>query len=362
VELANPSGSAPLFQTGMVGRAYLLTPGEKPRAAVPATAILREGPERFVLVEEASAAGASEYRKVPVVVGREADGWVEILGGHVFPGDRVVTRGGSLLGPFFTPEVLKPGPYAERDLGLKVEPARMVAVDEIITVEGVVEVPPDRRGFAASPLAGTIRSVQATPGQAVKPGDVVAEVFSPELLAVQQDLLRAHLEAGLTADTLDRLRKVRGGAARRVWELESQLAGLKSQVEITRRKLATAGLTAEQIEAVQAGKETFPVVPVRAPLPGGVVKCDPPLGEAVAAREPLFEVHDLSRPMVRGFVPERDVTRVRPSQAVRVRTVAEPGSVLIGRVVRSAGTLSGEARALSVWVELDAAPDRPALP
>src|SRR5262249_49538027 len=212
VELANPSGSAPLFQTGMVGRAYLLTPGEKPRAAVPATAILREGPERFVLVEEASAAGASEYRKVPVVVGREADRWVEIRGGHAFPGDRGVPRGGPLLGPFFTPEVLKPGPYAERDLGLKVEPARVVALDEIITVEGVVEVPPDRRGFAASPLAGTIRRVQATPGQAVKPGDVVAEGLSPGLLAVQQDLLRAPLGTGLAPRTPGPLREVPGWA------------------------------------------------------------------------------------------------------------------------------------------------------
>jgi membrane fusion protein, heavy metal efflux system len=360
-ELTNPSAADPRFQPGMAGQVHLFVSDGKARPSVPAAAVLREGVERFVLVEEANAAESSEYRKFPVVVGREADGWVAILGGHVFPGDRVVTRGASLLGPYFTPEVLKPGEYAEREIGLKVEPARVVTLDEVVAVDGAVEVPPDRRGFAASPLAGTVLAVRAGRGQPVKSGDVVAEVFSPELLAVQQELLRAHLESALAADTLARLRKVSGGAARRVWELESQLASLKAQADTARRKLTTAGLTAAQIDGILAEQKLVPAVPVRAPLAGVVVTFNRALGEAVAARAPLFEVHDLSRPWVRGLVPEHDVARVRPGQAVRVRTVADPGSVATGRVARSGGTLAGDARVLSVWVELDTAPERPLL-
>jgi RND family efflux transporter MFP subunit len=360
-ELANPPGAAARFQPGMAGQAHLVIADGKSRPTVPAAALLREGAERFVLLEEASTAAASEYRRVRVVPGRESGGRVEVLSAGVYPGDRVVTRGGHLLGGFFAPTVLKPTPEAERTIGLAVEPVRMVVVDEVVRVDGAVEVPPSGRGAAASPLAGTIRAIRADRGQAVKPGDVLAEVFSPELLTLQQELLRVHLDATVVGDTLGRLRTVPGVAPRQVWDLESQLAGLNTQFETLRRKLATVGLHAGQIDHVLRSKEMVTAVPVRSPLAGVVVTFDKALGQAVAAREPLFEVHDLSKPLVRGAVPERDAARVRPGLPVRVRTVADPRTVLTGRVARSGGSVGPDTRSLSVWVELDAAPNKPLL-
>ena len=67
---------------------------------MPDSAVLREGVERFVLVEESHTARSSEYRKVPVVTGRAAEGRVEVVLGQVYEGDRVVTRGAHELGPY----------------------------------------------------------------------------------------------------------------------------------------------------------------------------------------------------------------------------------------------------------------------
>ncbi|MBA4064529.1 MAG: hypothetical protein C0501_12610 [Isosphaera sp.] len=396
-ELSNPSGPEPRFRPGMSGQAYLVAVEEVPvppalaavtggmgvavppvtpgrlRPTIPADAVLREGVERFVLVEDAKTAGSSEYRRVPVVVGREGGGRVEILAGDVFPGDRVVTRGGHELGPFFTPGVLKLSPEAERNVGLrgardtsgrdaalKVEPARIVAIDEILALDGAVDVPPARRGFAASQLPGTVQAIRVDRGQAVAAGEVLAEVFSPDLLTMQQELLRVHLEAALAADTLGRWRKTGGGvAAQRVWELESQLNGLKTQSDTLRRKLVTAGLTPARVEQVLADKRPVGVAPVRAPFAGVVVDFDKVLGQAVAAHESLFEVRDAAaRAPVRGFVAERDVGRIRPDQEVRVRLVADPAFVGTGRVARSGRTFGAENRTQSVWVELDGDPER----
>lgn len=361
-ELANPSGAEPRFQPGMAGQAYVVVSDETPRPTVPAAAVIRQGVERFVLVEEASAAGASEYRKKPVAVGRASGGRVEVLGGGLFPGDRVVTRGAHELGPFFTPGVLRLTPEAARTIGLKVEPARAIALDEVVAVDGAVEVPPDGRGFAASQIAGTVRAIRADRGQTVRAGDVVAEVFSPEFLAMQAEFLRTHLEAALAADTLGRLKQAGSGVpARRLWELESQLNGLKAQADALRRKLATAGLTGDQIDRLLTTKEMVPAGLVRAPFAGVVVDFDKVLGQAVAAHESLFEVHDAAHTWVQGFVAERDAARVRVGQAVRVRLVADPGFVGTGRVARSGRTLGKDNHAQSVWVEFDAPPARPLL-
>jgi len=355
-ELANPPGAEPRFQPGMAGRAFVLVSDGKPHPTVPSAAVLREGAERFVLVEEASAAGASEYRRKPVVVGRESGGRVEVLGGGLFPGDRVVTRGGHELAPFFAPTVLRLTPEAGRTIGLNVEPATMRAVDDVLTLDGAVEVPPAKRGFAASQLPGTIRNIRVDRGQEVKPGEVVAEVFGPELLAMQQELLKTHLEAALADTTLSSLKKIPGAAARRLWELESQLNGLTVRGEGLRRKLLTAGLTPDDIGRLLTKNEMVSAVPVRSPVGGVVVNFDKVLGQAVAAHEPLFEVHDLSAPLVRGFASERDLGRVSLGRPVRVRLVADPGFVGTGRVVRSGRTVGAETRTQAFWVELDGPP------
>ena len=386
-ELSNPSGSEPRFRPGMSGQAQLIVSPAAPvapalvavtggmgtvvpararapgRPTVPSAAVLREGVERFVLVEEANAAESSEYRKVPVVVGRTAGGRVEIVGGGVFPGDRVVTRGGHELAPFFTPTVLRPSAEAVRTIGLTVEPARFVALDEVLALEGAVDVPPARRGFAASQLAGTVHAIRADRGRAVTAGEVLAEVFSPELLVLQQELLRVHLETALAADRLDRLRDAGAGVAvTRVWELESQLNSLKNQSDTFRRKLLTVGLLPVQIDQVLADKRLIGFAPIRAPFAGIVVNFDKVLGQAVAAHESVFELRDPgARAPVRAFVPERDAGRIRPGQVVRVRLVADPDFVGAALVARSGRTFGAENRTQSVWVELDADPAHPLL-
>jgi RND family efflux transporter MFP subunit len=235
-----------------------------------------------------------------------------------------------------------------------------VAVDEVVTLDGAVEVPPARRGSASSQLAGTVRAIRVGPGERVRVGDVVAEVFSPNLLSAQQEFLRVHLEAALTTQTLESWRRIPGAAARRLWELESQLAGLRARRDTLRRKLAGAGLTPDQIDRVTDRKELTTAVPVRAPLGGVVANFDKVLGQAVAPHEPLFQVHDPAGPWVRGFVPERDVGSIRLGQPVRVRLVADPGFVGTGRVVRSGRAFSADPRSVSVWVELGP-PPRPLL-
>ncbi len=359
-ELKNPPGGEPRFVPGMSGQADLILPAGKPRPTVPVAAVAREGVDTFVFVEEASAAGASEYRRTQVALGRRSGDRVEVLVGELFPGDRVVVRGAHELSGLFAPGVLRLGPEAERSIGLKVEAAAAEAVDDAVTLDGAVDLPPADRGSATSPLSGVIASIRTDRGRAVKAGEVLAEVVSPELLTMQLDLIRVGLELRLEADTLSRIRDLTAVARRRVWEAESRVVALKTQVDTLRRKLETVGLSPQDIDRVVETRQVLSAVPVRSPISGVVVSFDKSLGQAVAAQEVLFAVHDQSRPWVTGFVSERDVTRVRVGQAVRVRLVSDPAVVLTGRVARSGRTFGAESRSLAVWVDLDAA-NRPPL-
>lgn len=359
VEFHNTTGTERLLP-GMYGQARIELPAATGTKTVPYTALVNDGVDRFVLVEEANAADLSEYRKRSVVVVRETPDLVEVRSPELFPGDRVVTRGGHELGTFFAPGVLRLTPESARTIGLTVEPAVTRPVEAVVEVPGAVDLPPDRRSVATARLPGAIAAIAVDRGQAVRAGDVLAEVFSLDLLTLQLDLLREHLAADLAGQQLARLKEAKETVPkRRLIEAEAAFASAASKRDSTRRRLELVGLTGPQLDAVVTRRQVVPTLPVRATVAGTVVAFDRVIGQAVRADEPLFEVHDLTRPWVQGFVSEQELGRVRVGQPVRVRLVGCPGVVLAGKVARSGRTFGATHRTLSMWVELDGEPPVP---
>jgi RND family efflux transporter MFP subunit len=359
VEFHNPAGKERLLP-GMSGQARIELPAATGTKTVPFTALVNDGVDRFVLVEEASAAGVSEFRKKSVVVVRETPTAVVVRSPDLFPGDRVVTRGGHELGTFFAPGVLRLSPESARTIGLRVEPATLHPVETVVEVPGAVDLPPDRRSVATARLPGAIQSIHVDRGQRVKAGDVLAEVFSLDLLNLQLDLLREHLAADLAGQQLARLKQARESLPkRRLVEAEAAATSATNTRDSVRRRLELAGLSAGQLDALVTRREVAPALPVRATVAGTVVAFDRVIGQSVRADEALFEVHDLTRPWIEGFVSESQLTRVRVGQHARVRLVGDPGVVLEGKVARSGRTFGTTHRTLSVWVELDRDPPTP---
>jgi RND family efflux transporter MFP subunit len=362
--LANPPGREPRLLPGMAGEARLLLPGPAAGTTVPAEALLDDGAERYVLIEEARSLAGSQYKKRNVVVGRHSRDRVEVRSANLFPGDRVVTRGGHELGAFFVPGVLKPSPEARRNLGVEVEPVRPQVVEEVVELDGAVDVPPDRRALASSPFAGTIAKLHVDRGQRVRAGDVVAEVVSLELLGLQLDLLRAHLESQRLEEMWQRLQSADGKSVvprKKLLETESQVKAARQQRDTLQRKLRAVGLSAGQLEELLARKKLVEALPVRSPIDGVVVGFDRVLGQAIKAEEPILSVHDLIHPWIQGYVSERDLGRIRLGQKARVRLTGDPSFLAEGSVVRSGRIFGKGDRTLSIWVELDGAPTTPLL-
>ncbi len=345
---------------GMSGEARIELPAATGTQAVPFSALVNNGLDRFVLVEEASAAGVSEYRKMSVVVVRETADAVEVRSPELFPGDRVVTRGGHELGAFFAPGVLRLSPESARTIGLKVEPAAFHPMETIVEVPGAVDLPPNRRSVAATRLPGVISAIKAERGLQVNAGDVLAEVFSLDLLNLQLDLLREHLAADLAEKQLARLKAAKEAIPRRrLVEAEATATASANRRDSLRRRLELVGLTASQLEGLLTRRVVIPALPVRAARAGVVVAFDRTIGQAVRADEGLFEVHDLARPWIEAFVSERELARVRVGQLARVRLIGNPDGMLQGRVARSGRTFGATNRTLSVWIELDGDPPTP---
>jgi multidrug resistance efflux pump len=152
---------------------------------------------------------------------------------------------------------------------------------------------------------------------------------------------------------------------RRIWELQNQRETLLHQVGSLKRKLSFFGLTEkeivelEQIDLAQKDTEAnlLAAVPIRAPAAGWIVGFHVVPGQVVHPEDQLFEVHDLSKVWVKGYVFERDAAQVAVGQPAQVTFSAFPNLEAIGSVVRIAPMMDESERVLPVWVEVDN-PDR----
>jgi membrane fusion protein, heavy metal efflux system len=359
--LHNNNKDAPKLFPGMSGRVQIQSksPIESIRESItiPLAAVIRDGAERFVLVEQERTEASSTYKKQTVALGRRDGELIEVRGGELYPGDRVVVRGSHELGGFFAKGVLRVSPETANDIGLMVAKPAAQTISRTISIDGVIDVPPTQRSIAAVQLGGAIEQILVDRGEKVSRGQLLALIHSQPFQDLQLELLRADVETRLNQSIVNSLRSASDAIAQRqLWEAENKLLQFTSRRDGLIQQLRTVGLDASQIESLLHDKELVLALPVRAPIDGVIVGFDKFLGHVVQPDEPLFEVHDLSQAWVKGFISERDLASVQIGQQVRVRFVASPDEVIAGTVVRSGQAVSELDRTLSIWMELKQMP------
>ena len=345
-----------LLRPGMFGRVGIAVRVAKEAIVCPADAIIKSRTGTYVLVERTP----GKYENRPVKLGLAKGKQVEVLEG-VFPGDKVVITGAYLLASLLGNE------HKARTSGIELldDNANTDSAQRPITVaDATVELPTDRQTFAGPRIEGRIRRVLVGPSQRVEAGQVLAEVDSLELRTVQLDLLLCVSRLRLTEQSLARLEPLgnRGATPRRqVWELQNQRETLLHEVASLKRRLSFFGLTDAEVAELgrtdlarkDSGATLLTGVPIRAPAAGWIVGFRVVPGQIVHPEDRLFEIHDLSKVWVKGYVFERHAAQVAVGQPARVTFSAFPDMEAVGTVVRIAPMMDDAERVLPVWVEID---------
>jgi Cu(I)/Ag(I) efflux system membrane fusion protein len=157
-------------------------------------------------------------------------------------------------------------------------------------------------------------------GDAVHRGQRLAGIYSPDLLATQQELLIA-LRA---SDPL--------------------------LIEAARRRLLLFGLSTAQIARVEKSGLAERRTEYFAPFDGFVMELGVRQGAAVQPGMTLFQLADLSTVWVIAEVPEAQAGRLQPGNTVQASVPALPGEVFDGRVDYLYPELSAATRTLKVRI------------
>ncbi|MBC7962806.1 MAG: efflux RND transporter periplasmic adaptor subunit [Steroidobacteraceae bacterium] len=186
-----------------------------------------------------------------------------------------------------------------------------------INAVGIVQYDQSRQAKVTAWIAGRIDKLYVnTVGAYVSKDKPVAEVYSPDLLATQQEYL-------LAVKSREQLKNSP------ISSISQNGDGL---VESSKQRLMLFGVKESQIAELQkAGKPNIRL-PIYTPQSGFVIEKMVQQGQYVNTGDVLFNIADLSRVWVEIDVFENEVPYVRVGQQVEIRSAVEHSQAFKGRI------------------------------
>ena len=177
-------------------------------------------------------------------------------------------------------------------------------------------------------------------GTTVKDGDRVAEIYAPELVSAQEELLTAH-RAQEAAEKAD------GPLS------EQRRRDAEALYDAARRRLLLLGLPESLVRDIQAEGKARDRIVIRANVGGSVLIKHVNTGDYVKTGQKLFTVVDLTSVWAMLDVFEEDAGAVFVGQQVEIAVPSLPGERFAGELAFVDPVLDEKRRVLGVRVDLD---------
>jgi RND family efflux transporter MFP subunit len=210
-------------------------------------------------------------------------------------------------------------------------------LDKTIRAVGLVEFDETRMAYVAPKFGGWVERLHVDfTGQPVRRGQALLDVYSPELVTAQEELLLAARMAETVGDS----------------QVEDVAAGSRDLLESARRRLRYWDISDAQIERLLETGEVRKTLTLYAPVSGIVMEKDVFEGQAYQPGKNLYMIADLSEVWVSAEVFEADAALVSDGMPAEITVAALPGRTLSGRVEYVYPTLEDRTRSMRARIAL----------
>ncbi len=218
-------------------------------------------------------------------------------------------------------------------------------VSESIHLTGSIEANPDRVVSFVSLVSGVVTSVNFSIGDKVRQGQVLAEMQSTELSALQSELTTLKSKIELAEK---RLKSVKGmfadgvSSERELMEAQSDLAILQSDLARTSANLN-----------LYSASVTRGVFQILAPASGVITSKSVTAGSRISPDSgPLFTVSDLSQIWILANIHATNVAHITEGMGVGITTLSYPDEQFKGKITNINSVMDEEAKVLKARIEL----------
>ncbi len=219
-------------------------------------------------------------------------------------------------------------------------------ITEDISLTGSVETNPDKVIHFVSLVGGIISKTYFSLGDTVKKGQVLAEIRSTELSALDAEFqsLNSQIKvAEVKLLSVERMFKDEISSQKELIEAQTELAILKSE----RQKVASN----LNIFSASSGKDVFLI---KAPKTGIITDTSIATGTQISAEgAPLFTISDLSEIWVLVNVYATNIESIQAGIEVNISSLSYPDEIFKGTIKTISQVLDNEAKVLKARVVLN---------
>ncbi len=233
---------------------------------------------------------------------------------------------------------IKLGETARKLASIQVTPVERHVITRELRMVGVVEYDETTLRNINAWIPGRLdKLVVNFTGVTVEKGEPMVEIYSPELISAQEELLQAIKSRYELKDS--RIAVVRESA--------------ESTINAAKEKLRLWGITREQIAEVERTGEVRDHFTIYAPVKGVVITRNASEGDYVKAGSRIFTLADLSTVWLSLDAYESDIDYLRENQEVTFTTNTYPGETFVGIITFIDPTLNPRSRTVRARVEVN---------
>ncbi len=251
----------------------------------------------------------------------------------------------------------------QRPSGLQTEVVRSLGPEDQnaaqgaagIQLSGRVTVPNASLDQVLAQVTGRIESVRVNPGDRVKPGQVIARLYSGELLGKQRAYLAARAQSDLvtTRATRDEALFAEGVIAEsRLQATRAEAQGAAATLREERQLLRIAGLDEASVQQLRSAEGMSPLLTVTARRAGMVLEQSVKVGQQVEDGMPLFTIAALDLLWL-----ELQATREQAAALAVGDRIVIPGCKAAGHLIATGVQLDSVTQTVLVRAQVQGAAD-----
>jgi Cu(I)/Ag(I) efflux system membrane fusion protein len=237
-------------------------------------------------------------------------------------------------------------------IGVKTAVVSVRPLDKVIRTVGRIEYDERRLATINTKFEGWVEKLHVDyTGKYVKKGEPLAEVYSPELVATQQEFVNV-----LRWSTQSAVSPSPGGSSgadnqqSAVGTMLSRDA--ETMVEAARQRLRLWDITDEQIKKIEETGKPVRTLTIYSPVNGYVVQKMAIRGMRVMPGEKLFDIADLSTVWIISDVYEYELPMMKVGQTAKISLSYFPGRTFFSVIEYVYPALSSETRTAKVRFSL----------
>jgi membrane fusion protein, copper/silver efflux system len=217
---------------------------------------------------------------------------------------------------------------------IEVEPVERKYVASEIRMTGKIDYDETRVKYITVRFGGRLERLYVDyTGVPVSKSEHLVDIYSPDLITAQEELLQSLKLANGTSGTFKKI--------------------AEKTVQSAREKLLLWGLTETQIESIEKAGKTEDILTIYSPISGIVTEKNAVEGMYVSTGEKIYTIADLSHLWLKLDAFESDISYLNYGQKVEFNVEAYPGETFEGRIAFINPVLDEITRTIKIRVNVD---------